>query len=173
MTHDCSPTSARKLLLWGLWCLTLAVWTSMLVTSQAAYAVSAVVPDDETGFWVAKSGHVAGYALLSILAGCLPIGCVGRGLCRVFLVFHAGMTEYIQLFVPDRHGSWRDVGLDIVGIMLGLVLLSLWRRLRQARPEAIAACAPGQSTAAGRTRSELHFHTSPDPQDGDRPVAAR
>jgi VanZ family protein len=80
---------------------------------------------------VSKTAHVCGYALLSIFAGCLPVRVGWRVAWWLFLVLHAGLTEFIQLFVDGRSGTLRDVGLDLSGIMLGWVLLSAWQRHRR------------------------------------------
>jgi VanZ family protein len=126
-----TPTSAHKFLRWAVWWLALAGWTALLVTTRSAAVVESVVPDQDLRFWVAKTAHVAGYTVLSVLVGCLPVRFGWRIAWWLFLVLHAGMTEFIQLFVEGRTGSLRDVGLDLCGIILGLVLLSAWRRLRR------------------------------------------
>jgi VanZ family protein len=130
MPQDRVPTT-HAVLTWTLWWLALAGWTALLVTTQAAMVVATVVPDDDMRFWVAKTAHVCGYALLSVLVGNLPVRFGYRVAWWLFLVLHAGLTECIQLFVPGRTGSRRDVGLDLCGIMLGWVLLLAWRRLRR------------------------------------------
>jgi hypothetical protein len=143
MPESSPPFYTHKAIRWVLWWLALAVWTAMLVTSQAAQAVTAVVPDQDMGFWVSKVGHVAGYALLSILAGCLPVRFGWRIVWWLFVILHAAATEFIQysqIISDDRHGSWRDVGLDVCGVILGWLLLLAWRRLRRAWPERPAPC---------------------------------
>jgi hypothetical protein len=135
MPENSPPTSVNRVFRWALWWLALAAWTAMLVTSQAAQAVTAVVPDQDMGFWVSKVGHVVGYMVLSILAGCLPVRFGWRIVWWLVVILHAGMTEliqYSQIISDDRHGSWRDVELDVSGIILGWLLLLAWRRLRRA-----------------------------------------
>jgi hypothetical protein len=135
MPENSPPNSIHKALHWALWWLALAVWTAMLVTSQGAQAVTAVVPDQDMGFWVSKVGHVGGYTVLSVLAGCLPVRFIWKLFWWSFLVLHAAGTEFVQysqIISDDRHGSWRDVGLDVCGIILGWLLLLAWKRLRRA-----------------------------------------
>src|SRR5262249_44866867 len=43
----------------------------------------------------------------------------------VALVIHGGLTEFLQQFV-HRGASWRDVGLDSLGIGIGAILT--WKR---------------------------------------------
>ena len=45
-----------------------------------------------------------------------------------FLILHGMVTEYIQTFVEGRFGSWKDVGINTTGIMLGLLLYWVVRR---------------------------------------------
>ena len=67
---------------------------------------------------------------------CLSHGAVGvagraghrRWLLVAFLSLHGMATEYVQTFVPDRYGSWTDVGIDHIGIALGLALSRKWWR---------------------------------------------
>ncbi len=125
-----SLSAGQKALRWALWWIVLAVWTWMLLSPEAPHAVAAVVSHD-LHFWVSKSGHVAGYTVLAVLAGCLPVRFGFRVGWWLFLVGHAGLTEWIQLYVPGRGGSIRDVGLDVLGITLGLLLLLAWRRFRR------------------------------------------
>jgi VanZ family protein len=122
-------TPRQKVLRWALWWLTLALWTGVLVSPQAPSVVASVVPS-EFRFPVAKVGHVAGYTVLSLLVGFLPVRMAFKVVCWLFLVFHACLTEYIQLHVPGRTGSLRDVGLDVLGVTLGLTVLALWKVLR-------------------------------------------
>ncbi len=130
MLHDRLSTT-HKALRWGIWWVALIGWTALLVTTQAAVVVDTVVPDQDLSFWVSKTGHVCGYAFLSVLVAFLPVRLGWRVAWWLFLVLHAGLTEFVQLFVEKRHGSLRDVGLDVCGIMLGWVLLLAWRRLRR------------------------------------------
>jgi VanZ family protein len=124
-------TPLQKALRWSLFGLTLAVWTGVLLSPKAPLAVAVVVHDSTAKFWVAKTAHVCGYAVLSILVGCLPVGRRQRIGWWLFLVVHGGLTEYLQQFVPGRYPALRDVVLDTVGIMLGLAALWAWRRRRQ------------------------------------------
>ena len=35
----------------------------------------------------------------------------------------AGISEIIQIFTPDRYGTWGDIGIDFAGYFLGFVLV--------------------------------------------------
>lgn len=36
-----------------------------------------------------------------------------------------GLTEFIQLFLPDRNGVWKDVGIDMLGYTFGFIVSSI------------------------------------------------
>ena len=96
---------------WTLWTLCVVVWTLTLVTTQPAHVLREVLPAPATQP-VAKSGHLVAYAFLTILSAWLHVRRDRRWLLLVFLSLHGMATEFVQTFVPDRTGSWRDVGID-------------------------------------------------------------
>lgn len=111
-----------------LWLLGVIVLTIGLLTTEAAQATGEVVPE-EMSFGVSKTVHVLAYLCLTVLLALsrwpLPVALGGLAL----LVAHAGLTECLQTFIPLRSGSVRDVGLDCLGILLGLVLTCrIWLR---------------------------------------------
>jgi VanZ family protein len=128
---DRDPTKLGRIVLWGSWLLILAAWTALLLSPRAPGVVASIIPE-ALRFWVAKGAHVSAYALLSVLTGCLPVRWGVRLCCWLVLVGHGALTEYLQLYVPGRTGSLRDVGLDVGGIVLGLLVLMAWRRRRRA-----------------------------------------
>ncbi len=106
---------------WALWSLCVAAWTVVLVTTQPVHVMHDVLPA-QAAFPVAKTGHVVGYAFLTVLSAWLGVRRERRWLLLVFLSLHGMGTEFVQTFVPDRSGSWRDVGIDHIGILLGAAL---------------------------------------------------
>lgn len=46
----------------------------------------------------------------------------------VFSSFYALSDEFHQMFVPGRIASWQDLGVDLIGIALGLYSLRKWQR---------------------------------------------
>lgn len=124
------PTGFGPRLRWCVWGLYLAAWTAALLTPQPVRAAAALLPR-ETAFLSAKTLHVTAYAVLAILTGWLrPRGGL-RWLMLLFLPAHAMATEFFQQFVPSRTGSWMDVGLDCLGIAIGLLLSWRWWTLRR------------------------------------------
>jgi VanZ family protein len=110
---------------WIAWILFVLVWSCALLTPQPTQLASSILPR-EMDFFLSKSLHVAGYAILALLTSALPISSRGlRWLVWGLLLLHALGTEFFQQFIPLRTASWRDVGLDYLGILLGFLLSRL------------------------------------------------
>jgi VanZ family protein len=110
-----------------IWLLFLAAWTIALLTPQPVQLAQEVLPDQDT-FYFGKSLHIGAYAFLVILTAWLKATNRVRWICLAFLSFHAFATEFLQQFVPERSGSLRDVGLNHLGLALGLILtVPMWR----------------------------------------------
>ncbi len=111
----------------ALWLLCLGAWTAALLTPHPARA-SRQVLSPATGYPAAKTLHVAAYACL---AGVIPwLGLRGgrRWWLVALLSLHAAATELFQRWVPERTGSLTDVGIDHLGILLGLLCTwTAWR----------------------------------------------
>jgi VanZ family protein len=81
------------------------------------------VPDfGKFEFSVKKGGHVLGYVLLgrACLYGFMPrkkAPWLALGLC----ILYAAMDEFHQSFVPGRGPRVLDVGIDTLGVLLGLL----------------------------------------------------
>ena len=92
--------------------------------SSAELAVSA----DTIHFYVRKAGHMTEYFLLAAAIS-FPLYVYGvRGIWLVILagiicVGFAGLDEYHQSFVADRGPSLRDVGIDSIGALIGILMV--------------------------------------------------
>ena len=92
--------------------------------SSAELAVSA----DTIHFYVRKAGHMTEYFLLAVAIS-FPLYVYGvRGIWLVILagiicVGFAGLDEYHQSFVADRGPSLRDVGIDSIGALIGILVV--------------------------------------------------
>lgn len=88
-------------------------------------------------FVVRKCAHFSEYAVL----GAIGFGLFSRlsaaglptwvGVASVSLV--PVIDESLQLFVPGREGSPRDVAIDLAGALFGSLLALLWARWRRRR----------------------------------------
>jgi VanZ family protein len=94
-------------------------------------------------FYIRKGGHVAGYAILSILLfrawrATLPAMSDVNWTPRWTVIaifgtaFVASLDEWHQSFIPSRTGRWQDVVLDTCAGIAAQVILFLWLRRRSA-----------------------------------------
>ena len=106
----------------------LTVWLPVLVWAAVIFAFSSIPSlSSGLGVWdtvLRKCAHVTEYAVL----GALLYRALGREAPALALgVAYAASDEFHQNFVRGRHPSPIDVGIDAVGIALGMLL---WLRLR-------------------------------------------
>ncbi len=88
-------------------------------------------------FVVRKTAHFTEYALLG-LALKLHVSVwkahkpckAPRMLPSLIGILYAVSDEIHQLYVPGRSGELRDVLLDSLGVVLGMLLVSMWRKKR-------------------------------------------
>jgi hypothetical protein len=106
-----------------------------------------------------KLGHVFGYAALSGLACALPIATEAWLAALGLLSAHGFLTEFIQTFIPKRTGQLSDVGLDHIGIALGLSLAWLNGGRRERR---VSAEQPDDDTAREDEDADLLRHGQPE-----------
>jgi VanZ family protein len=113
---------------WAIWWAAVALWALALLTPQPAEVEQRILPD-QAQFSASKGLHVCAYAFLTLAASWLPTWRGQRWIPLAVLSLHGCGTEFFQQFVPARHGCLEDVGIDHVGIALGLLLtLVRWRR---------------------------------------------
>jgi VanZ family protein len=110
---------------WLLWAFFQVVWTAALLTTEPVHVAQAILPPPVI-FPAAKLLHVSAYALLAVLSGWLFLSARWRWVLLVFMCFHAFGTEFLQQFVPERGPSFWDVGIDHIGIAIGLTISCKW-----------------------------------------------
>jgi len=103
----------------------LVLWTIALLIPIPKE--SSQVFDDWGKFVFAKSLHVSAYAFLTVVAGLMSVTRRQRWGLLALLSFHGFATEFLQSFT-GRGASWVDVGIDHIGISLGLLIS--WPRWR-------------------------------------------
>jgi VanZ family protein len=114
--------AASRRLLW--------TWLPVLAWAGVIFALSSI-PGLGTGlgYWdlvLRKLAHLAEFAILgALLARALPE-------LHAFLagIGYAAFDEIHQHFVPGRAGTLRDVAIDSVGVLLGVLA---WRRWGERR----------------------------------------
>lgn len=103
-----------------------ARWLPVVLWAGLIFAFSSVPSlSSGLGVWdlgLRKAAHLTEYAVLgALLARALPeLAALGAGIA------YAATDELHQYFVPGRHGSLLDVGIDATGVLAGVLL---WRRL--------------------------------------------
>ena len=86
---------------------------------------------DQIHFYVRKAAHMTEYFLLAISVS-FPLYVYGvRGIWLPLLagflcVGFAGLDEYHQSFVAGRGPSVRDVGIDSIGIFIGILMVQFF-----------------------------------------------
>jgi VanZ family protein len=110
---------------WLVWGGFLVAWTIALLTTPPVHVAEAVLPPPAR-FPSAKLLHVSAYAILVLLSSALPVTRRVRWLLLLLLSLHAMGTEFLQQFVPERGPSLVDVGIDHIGLAIGLALCWRW-----------------------------------------------
>jgi VanZ family protein len=92
-------------------------------------------------FWTRKPAHIAEYAVLFLLlyrattSQRLGIWSLKHvSICIGLTLLFAMSDEWHQSFTPSRHGSVVDIGIDSLGVALGLLVLAWygwWQRVTE------------------------------------------
>jgi VanZ family protein len=108
------------------WTVFVVAWTASLLTPMEEDPRPEDHPVKRTKFVLGKTLHTAAYTALTVLTGWLPASPRQRLGLLFFLMAHAAVTEQLQLYIPGRTGSCRDVCLDHLGVLVGLLLSWKW-----------------------------------------------
>jgi VanZ family protein len=100
-------------------------WVAVVAWAAVIFALSSI-PSLSThlGTWdtiLRKGAHMTEYAILAVL---LVLASGSRAAAFTLAVAYAGSDEWHQTFVRGRHGSPVDVGIDAVGVLIGLWALT-------------------------------------------------
>ena len=104
----------------------LEIWAPVVLWAALIFVLSSI-PMLSSGlegwdFWLRKAAHVVEFAIL----GALLWRALRRDLLSIALgIAYAASDEFHQTFVRGREGSVRDLAVDAVGVVLGVVV---WRR---------------------------------------------
>lgn len=125
------------------------IWGNSLLTANMSRAFSTWVKDLLSAFFSSdgSEGSEGGHHLLRKLAHFTEFTCLG--LCLSWLTrmlrpqsweyyglpllggaLVACVDEIIQIFVPGRGPGILDVGIDTLGVVLGIVLISLYASIK-------------------------------------------
>src|SRR5208337_1845642 len=111
---------------WRLWWTFVVLWTVALLMPLPRLKEKGPEWDDAI-FTFSKSVHIGAYAFFAGLSAWLHVPARHRWLLLVFMGLHGAGTEFLQWLLPTgRNGCLRDVGLDYIGILLGVALTWKW-----------------------------------------------
>jgi hypothetical protein len=106
-------------------------WPALLM--MALIFIASSIPGDRmphAGNWdfsVKKGGHMTGYALLALglMWGQTRRGRINFVLALLGCGLYALSDEFHQSFVPGRNAALMDVGIDLTGASIGLMICSI------------------------------------------------
>lgn len=124
------------------------IWGNSLLPAELSSAFSqwvksilqmifpSALPGQSGSGLVRKLAHFCEFCTLGLLLTWLfgmlcRKGLLGKGLPLLCGTMAAGIDETIQCFVPGRGPSLRDVGIDTLGIILGIFLLTAGYEIRR------------------------------------------
>ncbi len=115
-------------------------WLPVLLWAGLIFYLSSLpnlaVGEGAVDFLTRKPAHIAEYAVLFVLIfralrGSFVIAEKKLYLsAAVFTLFYAVTDEIHQMLVPSREGKIYDLGFDLLGIFLGMLVLRLFLRRR-------------------------------------------
>lgn len=84
---------------------------------------------------VRKTAHVTEYAVLGFLLAQAFMEDKAKLLFRIIMpwcigALYAATDEIHQLFIPGRSGQISDVLLDSVGVLIGVMVVNIWDKLK-------------------------------------------
>jgi hypothetical protein len=127
--------SALSRYLPAIFFVTLILWTIALLVPIPHESASQVLGDEANQYIFAKCLHASVYAYLTILTALMTVTRRQHWWLLGLMSLHACLTEALQTYV-GRHGCFKDVGIDHLGIGAGVLISSLgyasgwWRPLR-------------------------------------------
>jgi hypothetical protein len=120
---------------WWIWGIYVAVWTGGLLV-PGPEPVDTGEPVIDAQYVAAKAVHVGAYTAMTLLSAWLRVPLRYRSLLMFFLMVHATLTELLQYSMDfiRRSGSLLDVGLDHIGIAIGVLAAWKWWTQEDAWP---------------------------------------
>lgn len=119
---------------WAVWIGYVLISTVMLVGPSLALMLRQQIDTGDNAaldyqlFLASKIFHVVDYLGMALLTAWLPAARRLRVILLGFVAMHALGTEFLQQYVETRTPSGWDVGLDYLGILIGVGLTWRWWR---------------------------------------------
>ena len=111
--------------------ITMPLWLPATAMMLAIFVFSSIPSNSMPSFdWadllVKKGAHALGYGLLALAyLYAFKLSPTKLKIAWVLAFLYAISDEFHQSFVPGRHGSWIDVGIDSAGAAIALKILDL------------------------------------------------
>ena len=128
------------LILWMLFIFIMSSFNGIMSSNQSGsiavliYNLFDISDTEKVSFIVRKCAHVSEFFILGILV----INLISKYNVKysylisfIVCVLYASSDEFHQLFVPGRSGQVTDVFIDMIGVVLGLLLVFLIRCFRK------------------------------------------
>lgn len=142
-------TRKRLVLCINLLCINLCfIWGNSLLPGEISGAISGWLRNLIAALLGGSTdGPDTGHGLLRKLAHFTEFACLGLLFCWLFGMLQAkwplwsllcgaaaaAIDETIQIFVPERGPAIKDVGIDTLGICLGIVIIYIIRKQKQSK----------------------------------------
>ena len=128
------------LILWMLFIFIMSSFNGVMSSNQSGsiatliYNIFNISDTEKVSFIVRKCAHVSEFFILGIVV----INLVNKYNVKhiyfisfIICVLYSSSDEFHQLFVPGRSGQVTDVLIDLIGVVLGLLLVFLIRCFRK------------------------------------------
>lgn len=128
------------LILWMLFIFIMSSFNGVMSSNQSGsiatliYNIFNISDTSKVSFIIRKCAHVSEFFILGILV----INLVSKyNVKHIYLisfiicVLYSSSDEFHQLFVPGRSGQVTDIFIDMIGVVLGLLLVFLIRCFRK------------------------------------------
>lgn len=103
-------------------------WSCFIALTGLALSPAPYLPPMEIFNWWDKAQHAIGYGTLMVTA---LIAYPNTSKLRLAALFglHGCLIEVLQYFSGYRFGDWQDAAADGVGVLMGLVITALMKKL--------------------------------------------
>ena len=128
------------LILWMLFIFIMSSFNGVMSSNQSGsiavliYNLFDISDTEKVSLIVRKCAHVSEFFILGILV----INLISKYNVKysylisfIVCVLYASSDEFHQLFVPGRSGQVTDIFIDLIGVVLGLLLVFLIRCFRK------------------------------------------
>jgi VanZ family protein len=104
-----------------------AILWMILIFYMSSRPTDVIVLPSTQRFLFFKSLHLIEYAILFIF---VQFAIKKNSLSMAISYFYAITDEFHQSFIPGRSGQFSDTLIDLIGILIGLIILKIFRHRR-------------------------------------------